>query len=180
MHLFLIRHPQPALDSSVCYGQTDITLHADTLLNLPSLTNYLLEQLPDNTLVFSSPLLRCRLLAEALHAQPVYDDRLKEMHFGEWETRPWSDIPRQQLDQWAADPLHYQIPGGESVAHMQKRVLDFMREQQVKGVQHLALVTHAGVMKIIFAHIHSLSPSQWMNMHFDYGSLHQINWKKYE
>lgn len=172
MQIFLIRHPQPAFDSSICYGHTDIALHAETLLNLPSLTNHLLEQLPDNTPVFSSPLLRCRLLAEALHAQPVYDDRLKEMDFGEWEAKPWSGISRQQLDQWAADPLQYKIPGGESVAQMQKRVLDFMHEQ---GEQNLVLVSHAGVMKIIFAHIHQLSPNQWMNMHFDYGSLHIID-----
>lgn len=172
MQIFLIRHPQPALESSVCYGHTDIPLHSQAVLNLPSTALALREQLPDNIPLFSSPLLRCRLLAEALHHPVVYDDRLKEMHFGEWEMRPWSDIPRPQLDHWAADPLHYVIPGGESVAQMQERVLEFIHK---RSEAELALVTHAGVMKILFALAKARPANEWMNLHFDYGSLHIID-----
>lgn len=176
MQVFLIRHPPPAVASSVCYGHTDIALHADALSNLPSLALSLREQLPGNIPLFSSPLLRCRLLAEALHTKPLYDDRLKEMHFGEWEAQPWSDIPRHQLDQWAENPLHYAIQGGECVAQMQMRVLHFMQEQRAQGMKRIALVTHAGVIKILFAQAKQLPLNQWMSLRFDYGSLEILDW----
>jgi len=176
VHIFLIRHPQPAIASSVCYGQTDINLSDDSLLNLGTLAQSLQKQLPNNFLLYSSPLIRCRTFAEILQADPVYDERLKEMHFGQWEMQPWSGIPRQQLDCWAADSLHYVIPGGESVTQMQKRVLDFINEKQKQHTENLALVTHAGVMKILFAQAKKLPMNNCMNLHFDYGSLHQIEW----
>jgi len=174
VQIFLIRHPQPAVASSICYGQSDINLANDSLLHLKALAQSLRKQLPDNFLLYSSPLLRCRALADTLHTQAIYDNRLKEMYFGEWEMCLWSNIPRQQLNYWAADPLHYVIPSGESVMQMQERVLAFIKDMQEQKIGNLVLVTHAGVMKILFAQAKKLPINEWMNQHFDYGSLHQI------
>lgn len=180
MQIFLIRHPQPLLPPSVCYGHSDSELHAEALLNLQNTAQSLRAQLPDTFSLYSSPLLRCRLLAEAMHEPVVCDERLKEMFFGAWENQCWDKIPRQQINDWANDPLHYPIPGGESVIHMQARVLDFINEKQKRQIRNLVLVTHSGVMKIIVAQATQLPTHEWLNLHFDYSSLHQINWSVYE
>jgi len=172
MQLYLIRHPQPDVASGVCYGQSDLTLMHEPF----SLAKQLQQQLPDNITLFSSPLTRCRELAQALHADPVYDERLKEMHFGEWEMQMWSDIPRQQLDQWADNPLHYTIPGGESVAQMRQRVLEFVADKTSLAQSPLALVAHAGIMKVLVGEARRMPIKEWMALHFDYGTLVKLDW----
>ncbi|MBI5860913.1 MAG: alpha-ribazole phosphatase [Rhodocyclales bacterium] len=173
MQLYLIRHPPPKVAAGLCYGATDLEL-ADDVDATAAAVATLRTQLPPSLPVFSSPLQRCLALARALHPAPVSDRRLQEMDFGAWEMRAWDAIERRALDAWAADPLHYTPPGGESVSQMQQRVLDFLA-----GLEHLqheaaALVTHAGVMKIISGHARHLPPSDWMQLRFAYGSVVRV------
>ena len=175
MHIYLIRHPQPDIPPGACYGQTDLALRKPPHM----LAHTLQQQLPAGIPVFSSPLLRCRALAEAITASsntlPVYDHRLQEMHFGEWEMQTWSDIPRQQLDAWAADPLHYTPPGGESVAQVRQRVHAFLADH-TNTHRAIIMITHAGVMKVICGAQQQLPLSKWMSLSFDYGVIHSVDW----
>lgn len=173
MQLYLIRHPPPEVAAGLCYGATDLTL-ADDAHTTAATAATLRAQLPPALPLFSSPLQRCLTLARALHPAPVCDPRLAEMNFGAWEMRPWDDIGCTALDAWAANPLHYTPPGGESVSHMQQRVLGFLAELDRLHHEAIALVTHAGVMKIISGHAKRLSPSDWMQLRFAYGSVVQI------
>ena len=163
MHLYLIRHPRPAVAEGLCYGRTDLPLaeHPAACASL------LRQQLPPGLPVFSSPLQRCRLLAEQLHPAPCYDARLRELDFGDWERQPWEAIDRMALDAWAADPLHFIPPGGEAVAQMRLRVRDFL--DGLRG--DVILVTHAGVMKLICAALLVLDEEEWLGLRFAYGSL---------
>ena len=67
------------------------------------------------------------MLAEAIatfRGLPVTTDpRLREMDFGIWEGKQWSDLPRTELDAWADDLLHARPHGGESVAGFRTRAL---------------------------------------------------------
>lgn len=142
--------------------------------SLASIATGLRQQLPGNIPVFSSPLTRCRQLADLLHPAVQYDNRLREMHFGAWELQNWDDIPRAEIDAWADDTLHYVPPGGESVAQMRERVLAFMDEQR----QHeaIAIVSHAGIMKILVGQAQQLPDRAWIALRFDYGGLHTLHW----
>lgn len=122
MQLHLIRHPRPAVAPGICYGQTDLGLAecpAEVAARLRPL-------LPQSFALHASPLARARLLAEAL-GTPTLDDRLKEMHFGEWEGRSFADIG-SAIDDWAADPLGFRAPGGESPREMTARVLEWLED----------------------------------------------------
>lgn len=96
-----------------------------------------------------SPLRRCADLAAALGAhwaQPVdCDPLLTEMHFGEWEGRAWRELPRAQLDHWAADVGGFRPPGGESFAALIERVAEALDRWQEPAIW----VTHAGVIKAL-------------------------------
>ena len=163
MRVFLIRHPRPAVAAGICYGHSDLDLAED----LVACASRLRDALPEDMPLFSSPLRRCRRLADVLHPAPIYDDRLREMNFGAWEMRAWSEIPRHELDAWAAAPLAYAPPGGESVAALHARVTAFLAERDVD----FAVVAHAGVMKVFAAQLQGLDEQTWFNLHFGYGEL---------
>lgn len=162
MRLFLIRHPQPDVAAGTCYGRTDLPLAADPTLCAESLRGLLPTAAP----LFSSPLTRCRQLAEELHPTPFFDDRLLELDFGDWEMQAWDAIDRAALDAWAADPLNFVPPGGEAVASLRLRVVDFLMQLPEEAV----LVAHAGVMKVCAAELAGVAPDEWFGMRFDYGT----------
>lgn len=167
MQLWLIRHPPPQVEPGICYGRSDLALADDVAAAAARIR----PQLPPHAPLFTSPLQRCRQLAAALHPAPQSDDRLQEMHFGNWEMTPWAQIQRAALDGWAADPLGYRPPQGESVAELQTRVLAFVAEAQRAGLQQAVLVTHAGVMKVIVGQVRGLPERKWMSLGFEYESV---------
>lgn len=167
MQLYLIRHPAPQIAAGVCYGRTDLALAED----VAAAAARILPQLPPQLPLFTSPLQRCRQLAEALHPAPRSDARLQEMHFGEWEMRPWNLVQREALDGWAADPLGYAPPLGESVGELRQRVQGFVDEARQQGLERAVLVTHAGVMKVIVGQAEGLPLIQWMALRFEYESV---------
>lgn len=171
MQLYLIRHPAPRVAAGVCYGRTDLPLGEDVAAAAARIA----AQLPPQLAIYTSPLQRCRQLAEALHPAPRSDARLQEMHFGEWEMRPWNRIQREALDGWAADPLGYVPPQGESVGELQRRVHGFVDEARQQGIERAALVTHAGVMKVIVGKAQGLPPRTWMALSFAYESVVSVN-----
>lgn len=160
--LYLIRHPRPSIDPGICYGQLDISAEIGK-----SLVDRLRGELPPDLPVFSSPLRRCRDLAECLHHQPQIDARLGEMHFGDWEGQRWDDVPRAELDAWAADVGAYAPPGGESPLALQRRALDFVAGLTVPEA---VVVTHAGVIRTLLAHSLGWPPERWPEQSIAYGS----------
>ncbi|WP_345793209.1 alpha-ribazole phosphatase family protein [Thauera sp. JM12B12] len=122
MQLHLIRHPRPAVEPGVCYGQTDVGLAECPV----AVAARLRPLLPESFTLHASPLARARLLAQEL-GTPHVDDRLMEIHFGDWEGRTFTDIG-SAIDDWAADPLGFRAPGGESPREMAARVLAWLEE----------------------------------------------------
>ncbi|NJD24519.1 MAG: alpha-ribazole phosphatase family protein [Betaproteobacteria bacterium] len=162
MILHLVRHPRPRIDPGVCYGRLDVEAE-----NAEVVAVALRAGLPPGLPVWSSPLARCRALAQALHVSPCVDERLAEMDFGNWEGMAWDDIPRAELDAWAADVAGYAPPGGESPRALQRRALAFVASLDVPEA---VVVTHAGVMRTLVAHVRGLPPERWTELRFAYGS----------
>ncbi len=159
MHLYLIRHPRPVVAANMCYGRTDLSVDAEELALAKA---SLLPVLPKNALLFSSPLRRCTELTESLAselgcASPKYDDRLAEMHFGDWEMRTWDDIPRSHIDAWTSDMVGYRPGGGENVLEVAQRVRAFRDELSALQVEHVIVICHAGTIRLLAACEHGLS-----------------------
>ncbi|MEM0985080.1 MAG: alpha-ribazole phosphatase [Pseudomonadota bacterium] len=146
MGLIIVRHTRPLIAEGICYGRTDLNV-ADTF---PDEAENVTASLPVFERIVSSPLTRCRKLADILAEQTglsvTEDARVTEMDFGAWEGRPWSDIPRAELDAWAADFLHARPHGGESVAMLRRRVNDALSDWQSQTRSTL-IVAHSGVIR---------------------------------
>lgn len=164
MRLYLVRHPPPDVPSGTCYGATDLPLAGDPAAYAEALR----PLLPANAPLYASPLTRCRRLAEALHPAPVFDARLREIDFGDWEMQPWDSLDRTLLDAWAADPFHFVPPGGEAVASLRARVANCLATLPDEAV----LVVHAGVIKVCAAVL--AGEEDWFALRFDYGKASLI------
>lgn len=154
MRLYLIRHPRSVAPADVCYGGSDVAVAPEALDGC--LRALLADpRLPRGLPVHSSPLARCAGLARALAQSwgappPALDARLAEMHFGDWELRRWSEIPRREVDEWAADVAGYRPGGGESVLQAARRVLSFHGDMAAQG-RDACVVCHAGTIRLLRA-----------------------------
>jgi alpha-ribazole phosphatase len=150
MALILLRHTRPVGAEGLCYGRSELALAEDFNDQVPQIA----RDLPLFRRVISSPLTRCLHLAQALastRAVPLsVDQRLIEMDFGTWERRPWSRLPRDELDAWAADLLNARPHGGETVAELSERTCAALADAG-QGTVPALLVTHAGVIKAAIA-----------------------------
>lgn len=159
MRLILVRHPQPLVAAGICYGSTDLEVATGELARTLAA---LAQQLPSGLSVYSSPLRRCAGLAAGLSNTPIFDARLVEMHFGGWEMRAWDDIPRADVDAWAADLVNYQPGGGESVLRMAARIAAFHSDlqRQLGNDGEAIVICHAGAMRLLSACHAGLPPQE--------------------
>ena len=147
MELILVRHPQPEVAAGVCYGSSDIPALASALASgYSALAAQLGPALAAGVRLYSSPLQRCTVLASLL-GEFTPDARLVEMDFGAWELRPWSGIPHEEVDAWAADLLDYRPGGGETVREVAARVQSFLDQLRHDAI----IVCHAGTMRLMSA-----------------------------
>jgi alpha-ribazole phosphatase len=186
MELFLIRHPEPDVPEGTCYGRSDIGLAEHPGVAAERLRKIVPAGIP----VYTSPLLRCRSVAEQLSPSPAIDERLVEMHFGEWEMRRWDEIEKAAFDAWVADILNFAPPGGESAAAMLARTLAFLdelRQSEAPAVPQeyflgrgeprprgAAVVTHGGVLRVLFAHWLEVPPRRWPRLTFEFGGVSKV------
>lgn len=178
MEIYLIRHTEVAVGRSIAYGQTDVALadnYAEQYYRLRSLLP------PHPSLLYSSPLSRCRQLADSIaaHSQVAVqvDDRLKELNFGDWENRPWAAIPPAELDPWMADFANLPTPGGESFQDLANRVTMFwqaLTQVARPTTGPVFVVTHAGVIRVWLCLFLGLPLSNAFRIHLDYGSLTKV------
>jgi len=126
--------------------------------------------------MFSSPATRCVLLARALAAprEPVIADDLQEMNFGAWEGKPWADIPRDELDAWAADVWSYAPGGTESAAMVAQRWRNWCTRLPAAASGAAIAVTHAGVIRVALASARTLDAVDIATA-VDFGAVYRID-----
>ncbi len=161
MKLFLIRHTSVAVKGGICYGQSDVGV-ADSFEEEKKRVAAHIENIQFDE-IYSSPLTRCKLLAEGLFEQKeiVFDERLKELNFGDWELKTWDDIyaePKGKV--WMDNFLTLPTLNGESYPEMVKRIALFFQELKKGKLESVVVVTHAGVIRIFKSLIENKSISE--------------------
>jgi len=130
-------------------------------------------------LVISSPLIRCVSFASefadkkslALRLEP----RLAEIHFGDWEgctSQEVNELFPHELGRFWSDPQKYPPPNGERLLDFQARVLQAFGElcEHRRG-QHILLITHGGVIRILRCHLQNIPLARIMELEVGYGAL---------
>jgi probable phosphomutase (TIGR03848 family) len=118
-------------------------------------------ELPIRAIV-CSPMLRCRRtvepLAGALFLEPLIEERLAEVDYGEWTGRKIGELAKEPL--WRvvqAHPSAAVFPGGEGLAQVQARAVSAVREHDQRlaeahgGDVLWVACTHGDVIKSVIA-----------------------------
>ena len=174
MDIYLIRHTKTDTPQGLCYGQSDVPL-ADSFAVEAQRIRGKLSGLSDDCLVISSPLSRCLRLAESLQKTLITDSRLQEVNFGRWENRSFDDIDPTQLKHWTDHFVTIPPPDGESFGALCQRVSEFWLELLANApADQVVLVTHAGVIRALYAHVLQLLPAHAFKIRVDAGSVHKL------
>ena len=137
--------------------------------------------------VVCSPLLRCRRtvepLAEALCLEPLIEDRLAEVDYGEWTGRKIGDLVSEPL--WRvvqAHPSAAVFPGGEGLAQVQARAVSAVREHDRRlaelheGDALWVACTHGDVIKAVIADAYGMHLDGFQRVTADPGSVSVIRY----
>lgn len=171
MTIYLIRHTTPDIDANkTLYGQTDLKI-TDSFLDEAKVIQNEVKNIHFNT-IFYSPLKRCQVLADFLKGDLKVDEpRLKEISYGDWEMKKFSDI-KDQLREWSKYFDHKAAPNGESLMDVKSRVLSFWNETiEYRESDQIALVTHGVVMRVLLTHFLEMPLKNIFKIQFTFGKV---------
>jgi alpha-ribazole phosphatase len=172
MEIYLIRHTTPRIEKGICYGQSDVPVANSFEGEWLAIK----EKLPISIdAIYSSPLSRSVALASKLsiyyHLNIIYDVRLKELNFGEWELKSWNDIDPNSLQTWMDDYINVRCPDGESYLDLADRVRSFTTELLNHNFSKVIIVTHHGVMKAMHSVLMNVNLKASMECKFAFGEI---------
>ncbi|MDO9152608.1 MAG: alpha-ribazole phosphatase family protein, partial [Paludibacter sp.] len=146
MEITLIRHTSVNVDLGICYGQSDVEVSSNFETEAKRVAELLKDEKYDA--VFCSPLSRCTILANFCgFSNPILDERLMELNFGDWEMKAWNDINDPQLRRWYSGWINEIPTNGESFKEQILRVSNFIFELHNTGYKSIAIFAHAGVIR---------------------------------
>lgn len=136
--LLLVRHGETAVNSAGrLQGRADAALTElgrDQAARLAAAVSRW-----EPSAVVSSPLRRAHetaaAIADAVGMHLEIDERLVELHYGDWDGRSFAELPDGAFARWRADP-GFAPPGGESLGAVRERVVPCLEE----------LLAHPGVV----------------------------------
>jgi alpha-ribazole phosphatase len=176
MEVYLVRHTETVCKKGICYGQSDVGI----IEPYDQIFSEIVRKLPQEAKLYSSPLKRCKILANYIleHTNTdaiVEDSRLMEMNFGDWELQQWNDIPKDILDPWMNDFVSVAAPNGESFIDVDNRVWDFIsNEIQFQKTKPVIIVAHSGVIRSILCRINKIPLQDAFKSVLDYGAVIKI------
>jgi len=173
MNIYLIRHTTPDIELIYCYGQSDIDVK-DTFKEEVERIHTVFPEV-ENPVIYSSPLKRCKKLAHALNRGNVqFDNRLREINFGDWEMQPWKEIDKKALDFWIEDFVNRTAPGGESYQQLSERIFSFIEEIKEGNSQDVIVVSHGGAIRSVLATVLEMPLKNLFKIHIDFGGVSKL------
>ncbi len=180
MNLYLVRHTRVDVPNGFCYGFTDVPL-AETFI---SESNEVIKKLKGVSFnaIYSSPLTRCTQLAIRIAngSEINFDERLKEMNFGNWEGKLWDDIyPTTEAKGFFDDFVRNSASNGECFSDVISRVKSFIDEISSKSeLNDVLIVTHGGPIRAFCSIINGTNPASIFDLQVDYGEVMKLEWRE--
>jgi broad specificity phosphatase PhoE len=152
---WLVRHGPTHAKTMV--GWTDLPADLSDTAALARLSAHL----PPDAPVISSDLSRAITTADTLGRNRLpHDPALREMHFGAWEQRSFTEIEAESPDRIRAfweTPGDIRAPGGESWNDLSARTLGALTRLQGTA-SDIIIVSHFGPILAALQHAEGLSP----------------------
>ena len=148
--ILFIRHAETDLAGTFC-GHSDPPVNSTGREQIAALIASLAGQSFDA--IYTSDLRRAVETATAFAVPIVKSSRLREIHFGKWEGLTWAEIEQRDpayAQSWVKSFPALPAPGGEVFESFERRIVDKVNHLiSLAGSQRIAVVTHAGVMRVV-------------------------------
>jgi len=175
LELHFLRHAQTEVPPGTLVGSTEVDLSARG----EAQADRVAQRLPEGFCCLCSPMRRCRQTLEKLQRRGVatdvrFDERLREMDFGDWEMQTFAEISAGgvPMEAWM-EYHHFCFPGGESVAHFKARLEDFLSElqaQKKKENKKILVLSHGGVIRTLLCLALGLDIKKYLLFEVDFAS----------
>jgi alpha-ribazole phosphatase/probable phosphoglycerate mutase len=170
-------------------GKSDIPLNETGLLQAAK-TAKRLSSWPLDA-VYTSPLTRALQTASAIaaphHKEPLVLEDLAEVNFGEWESRYIDDIREgireeegERLMKWFKDPFFNMPAGSETWDALRARVERAVRIILDSPHRHVAIVSHGGVIRALYAILLGFDPHTVWSLRMSNCALSGVEIREYE
>lgn len=165
MNIYLVRHGETEQNKrKKFYGKLDVGLNEkgeDQSYKVGEFLKYV-----NFNKIYISDRKRTRETAEIiLERNKLYkkekniiykDERINEIDFGLFEGKSYEEIgslyPKEQ-ERWERDWKNFAPPNGESAVEFYNRVENFMKHIQKEEDRDYLIVTHGGVIRMIYSYI---------------------------
>lgn len=177
IQLILVRHGVTEWNEQRRYiGSTDLDLTAKGMVQARAASNYLKDE--PLTAIYSSSYKRARQTAEIIGenhtANTAIMTELNEIDFGKWEGLTFEEISEAWpnfLQKWLSNEAGFP-PQGESILHFNQRIK--LAATEIKAHNpggNVAIIAHAGTIKLLICHFLDLTFPQIWKMRQDSGSV---------
>jgi broad specificity phosphatase PhoE len=133
-------------------------------------------------IVYSSDARRARetgaIIAAVCQVPLQVDADLGEIDLGEWAGRTYADVVAADpaARAWFTDPSTGAPPGGESIAVAAERVMRVLSALAHGDVERVAIVGHAGSLRLALAQALGMPLSSYWRLRLDCASLSVMTW----
>jgi alpha-ribazole phosphatase len=162
--VLLIRHGATDLAGTFC-GHSDPPLNERGREQVAALIEELVDQRIDA--VYSSDLSRAHETATVLATAKAVSlsslSGLREINFGDWEGLRWNEVEasdKQFAERWLAKYPGLAAPNGEAVHAFEARVMATFETLLQNDGRPIAVVSHAGVMRVIMRRLGGFTEDQ--------------------
>ena len=100
------------------------------------------------------------------------DRRLREMDFGDWDGRPWSEVKESDeafFRRWKDSWWHRPPPGGESVGDVARRAESWLTEILDCPGRTVVAVAHGGTIRTALCHALGVPLERVFHLRLDHG-----------
>ena len=180
----LVRHGQSkANEGGYLVGNMEAPLSQKGEKQAKAVSEYILKAYKVDV-IYSSPLSRAintiKGVADALNLPINTEDKLTEFNFGKWEGLTLEEIKNEFDDgysKWAKDPGVFVPNGGESMAQLQTRVVEKLKEIGKKEDGKTVLIgSHSSVIRALQCYVQGLPLTKMKNTPWVVnGSIAEIN-----
>ena len=190
MRLIMIRHPKTeGNEKKLVYGWTDSLYSQAGKATIPGIVRGLHDVKIDR--IYSSPLTRTRLLAEAIAADHgpaapdiVMDDRIKEMNFGKFENMAIPELEEKYPMEFSEYRKNFNdcvVPGGESFRQLSERTVDFLKDiyqrHEVGKEETIVVVSHSMVIHAAIGYLLGFDLDDVWRVKVEPGSMIDFDWR---
>ncbi len=163
MNVFFIRHGETYANAEKKFaGFWDVSLNENGKKQAASVGERL-SNVKINK-IYASDLVRAHDTAKAIAAhhqlEVQLEPRLREMNFGDWEQKSFSDLRKESpdaMEKWINAYDTFKVPGGESVSELYHRASAaydaIIGAHDINSDENVAIVAHGGVIQALLSHL---------------------------